>query len=720
MAKTATASIIIPVFNQAALTKQCLETILGCDHAEIIVVNDASTDGTAKMLAAFGSQIKVITHKTNAGFAKSCNDGAKIARGKFLIFLNNDTIPQRGWLAALLRYADKNPKAAVVGAKLLYPSDTIQHAGVVICQDKYPRHLYTGFPAHHPAVCQSRRFQVVTAAAMLVRKNLFTALRGFDARFRNGFEDVDFCLRLGRRGHEVHYCADSVVQHLESVSPGRFTHDKHNIALYRQRWLKRVQPDDLNYFLADGLLSLNYEGSFPLHLKISPDLAVVDAGRGDALEKNLADKSRQVADLTREITKLRAELGGADKASPALQLDRDREGIRAQVRLATPPDAKMLVVSKGDRALLELDGRAARHFPQTDRGVYLGHHPADSAEAIARLEALRKLGAEYILFPATSFWWLEHYGEFKRHLETIGSLVQRDDHCVIYSLHRLALARPKKPARVIALLTARNEERFIGNCLAHHIRQGIQIYFFDHGSTDRTVEIAQPWLGRGLLAIEKLPAEAHFSLRDQLARHHERRNSLDADWFMQIDADEIHLAPSGFNLPEALAAVSDAGYNAVNFQEFTFVPTAESPDHDHADYLQTMRSYYPFLPRCPWGIRAVHRSAQSSLNPANGHQPTFDGMRLCPLFFPMKHYQFMSVAQAGRKYSRRYARTELDAGHHGGHQGWRALFRAENFPLLSANSLCAFSSDAELDVRSPRLRHLLDEQMQALLKGDAQ
>ena len=199
-------SIIIPVFNQAALTEQCLKAMLGRDNAEVIVVNDASTDGTAKMLAAFGDKIKVVTHKKNSGFAKSCNDGAKAARGKFLVFLNNDTVPQRGWLAALVRYAEKNPQAAVVGAKLVYPNHTIQHAGVIICQDGYPRHIYTGFSADHPAVSRSRRFQIVTAAAMLVRKNIFTIARGFDTKFRNGFEDVDFCLRLGERDQESHYC----------------------------------------------------------------------------------------------------------------------------------------------------------------------------------------------------------------------------------------------------------------------------------------------------------------------------------------------------------------------------------------------------------------------------------------------------------------------------------------------------------------------------------
>ena len=79
--------------------------------------------------------------------------------------------------------------------------------------------------------------------------------------------------------------------------------------------------------------------------------------------------------------------------------------IRDVVRCAVPRDATVLVISKGDDDLLRLDGRVCGHFPQTDSGVYAGYHPADAAEAIRHLEALKTKGAEYLLVPATSFWW---------------------------------------------------------------------------------------------------------------------------------------------------------------------------------------------------------------------------------------------------------------------------------------------------------------------------
>src|SRR5436309_15332755 len=113
-------SVIIPVFNRAPQTAECLRNIVRCGKCEVIVVDDASTDETPHLLAGFGGAIKVVTHPTNSGFAMSCNDGAAASSGSYLVFLNNDTVPQPGWLEALVRYADRHPQASVVGSKLLY------------------------------------------------------------------------------------------------------------------------------------------------------------------------------------------------------------------------------------------------------------------------------------------------------------------------------------------------------------------------------------------------------------------------------------------------------------------------------------------------------------------------------------------------------------------------------------------------------------------------
>ncbi len=109
--------------------------------------------------------------------------------------------------------------------------------------------------------------------------------------------------------------------------------------------------------------------------------------------------------------------------------------IRDVVRETVPPEATVLVVTKGDDALLELDGRPAWHFPQTDAGVYAGAHPIDSREAISHLDALQARGGEFLLFPSTALWWLEHYREFKQYLDSRHRQVfYEPDTCRIYSL----------------------------------------------------------------------------------------------------------------------------------------------------------------------------------------------------------------------------------------------------------------------------------------------
>lgn len=430
-------AVVVPVFNQAAVTARCLETLLRSEACELVVVDDASTDQTSDLLASHGDRIKVVTHRANRGFARSCNDGAAVAAARdYIVFLNSDTLPQPDWIEALVRYADAHPPAAVVGSKLLFPNDTIQHAGVVICQDRYPRHIYTGFPADHPAVNRPRRFQIVTAACMLVRRRVFEGAGGFDTAFRNGFEDVDLCLRLGERGEEIHYCPESVVYHLESVSPGRFKRDRQNVALYRRRWLDRVQPDDLRYYLEDGLLRLGYEGRFPIFLEVSPLLATLDeVGRGGELERLLRERSREVAELQRENTRLSLELGGHAEDSPERRYRHLRERIRQTVKKWVPSGATVLVISKGDGALLDLPGCRGWHFPRSERGAYAGHHPAGSSEAIAHLEALRARGGGYLLIPSTARWWLDHYAKFRQHLEThYARLGSPGDACWIYAL----------------------------------------------------------------------------------------------------------------------------------------------------------------------------------------------------------------------------------------------------------------------------------------------
>ena len=119
-----------------------------------------------------------------------------------------------------------------------------------------------------------------------------------------------------------------------------------------------------------------------------------------------------------------------DDACPQL-VRRIAESIHAEL----PPGARAAVISKGDDALLQLDGVSARHFPSTSDGVYAGYHPADGAAAIAHLEAQRAAGIEFLVVPRPSLWWLDCYAQFREHLERHHELVvSQDDTCLIFQL----------------------------------------------------------------------------------------------------------------------------------------------------------------------------------------------------------------------------------------------------------------------------------------------
>ena len=109
--------------------------------------------------------------------------------------------------------------------------------------------------------------------------------------------------------------------------------------------------------------------------------------------------------------------------------------VRAAVRASVPEGARVAVVSRGDPALLDFGGRRGWHFPQAAGGGYAGHHPADGAEAIADLEGLRGRGAEFLVLPSTAAWWLDHYPDFRAHLDgRYRVIADLPDTCLIFDL----------------------------------------------------------------------------------------------------------------------------------------------------------------------------------------------------------------------------------------------------------------------------------------------
>jgi glycosyltransferase involved in cell wall biosynthesis len=261
--------------------------------------------------------------------------------------------------------------------------------------------------------------------------------------------------------------------------------------------------------------------------------------------------------------------------------------------------------------------------------------------------------------------------------------------------------------QIVALIAAYNEERFIGGCLEHLLSHGLEVYLCDNGSTDRTVEIASRYLGEGLRGIEPVPRDGTFRWRALLERKEELGAELTADWFIHMDADEIPLpALPGATLAEALREVDAGGWDAVEFSEFTFVPTRESPDHDHRAFRDTMHWYYPFAPSTRHLVRAwKRRPRRVDLAGSGGHTVAFPGQRIFPARFRLLHYLFLSEDHAVRKYvNKRYDVEETSGGWH----GWRATLRADHIRLPEQSELRFAATPVDLDPGSPRTTHCLE------------
>jgi glycosyltransferase involved in cell wall biosynthesis len=260
--------------------------------------------------------------------------------------------------------------------------------------------------------------------------------------------------------------------------------------------------------------------------------------------------------------------------------------------------------------------------------------------------------------------------------------------------------------RLAALLTVRNEEHCLARCLRHLNEQGVETTVIDNGSEDGTRAIAQSFLGRGVARVEALRFRGTFELKRILENEERLAKEIAADWFIHHDADEIRQTPDGSTtLLEAIARVDEQGYNAVNFDEFVFLPTAEDGSFVGRDYVAEMRYYYFFAPTPRRRITAWKKTgAPISLAASAGHRVAFAGRRLYPEPFILRHYVALSREHLVAKYSgRRYSGEEIAT------LGWhrsRAAFAAERLSLPPRSMLHRLE-EGEGWVRSaPRRQHL--------------
>jgi GT2 family glycosyltransferase len=216
-------SIIIPVYNQSIYTYNCLLSILentdGVPY-EVIIVDNASTDNTREVLSMI-KNVRIITNKENVGFVDACNVGAAAARAEDILFLNNDTVVTPHWLSALQRIFQEDCKCGAVGPKMIYPDNTLQLAGNIVWRDASAMNFGKFSNPDEPEYNYVREVDYCSGAALMVRKNLFHLIGGFDPRYAPAYwEDADLCFAIRKRGYKVLYQPDSVVVHFEGISAG--------------------------------------------------------------------------------------------------------------------------------------------------------------------------------------------------------------------------------------------------------------------------------------------------------------------------------------------------------------------------------------------------------------------------------------------------------------------------------------------------------------------
>ena len=216
-------SIVIPCYNQVHYTYACLQSILEFTKDvtyEVIIADDVSTDATAE-LGRYVDGLVICRNETNQGFLRNCNQAAKAARGKYIMFLNNDTKVTEGWLSSLVDLIESDSTIGMAGSKLVYPDGRLQEAGGIIWSDgsgwNYGR-LDDPDKAEYNYV---KDVDYISGAAILLSTALWKQIGGFDQRFAPAYcEDSDLAFEVRKAGYRVVYQPLSKVIHFEGVSNG--------------------------------------------------------------------------------------------------------------------------------------------------------------------------------------------------------------------------------------------------------------------------------------------------------------------------------------------------------------------------------------------------------------------------------------------------------------------------------------------------------------------
>lgn len=242
-------SVVIPVHGKLAYTLACLRSL--ARHGarvpfEVIVVDDASGDESARVLAQIGG-LRLLRNPHNLGFIGSCNAGAAAARGEYLLFLNNDTQVTAGWLDALLECFASEADCGIAGSRLVYPDGRLQEAGCLVFADGSCWNVGRFEQRDLPAYRYRRSVDYVSGASLMIRRRTFDQVGGFDNRYAPAYyEDTDLAFSVRALGLKVYYEPRSLVIHCEGISAGTDLdagmkqYQRRNRSIFVDKWARAL------------------------------------------------------------------------------------------------------------------------------------------------------------------------------------------------------------------------------------------------------------------------------------------------------------------------------------------------------------------------------------------------------------------------------------------------------------------------------------------------
>lgn len=258
-------SVIIPVHSNPEYTIKCLTALNQTSflhNIEIIIIDNNSDAQTKQILSTLGDFAKVIVNEKNESYSHANNQGAAIAKGNYLVFMNNDVQSIPGWMEAIEDTFEKDETIGIQGAKLLYPTEKIQHAGIVwgpvseLNNMNLHYHIHLLEDGEDPKVNTSKEFQMVTGALLAIRRELFHEVGGFDEKYYFGHEDLDLCMKVRKAGYKVWYNHQASAYHYESMTKKdvgmekfeRFfkseeSYDKANHEYFLSKWADTIEVD---------------------------------------------------------------------------------------------------------------------------------------------------------------------------------------------------------------------------------------------------------------------------------------------------------------------------------------------------------------------------------------------------------------------------------------------------------------------------------------------